>query len=123
MFYRSTALAGIDAEALASLSIISYTVLERIGRSREYGEVTAGRHGLQRLNMEAKALFRFRQELLTKKVAVQQAMSMVVSGKSHNCYLLHIPRFYSLKPTKTVNIMTKMFEMLKVSFKIVQLFV
>ena len=91
-------------------------VLERIGRSRENGEVTAGKHGLQRLNMDGKTLFRFKQELLAKKLVVQQAVALVVGGKSQNGYLLHIPRFYSFKPTRTVNVMTKIVESLKVSF-------
>lgn len=95
--------------------INSYLVLERIGRSREHGEVTQGKHGLSRLNMPCKSAFYFRKRLLADGLIVKQPMSMKVSNRMTLGTLLHLPRFYCLRQSKLIIMMKKLIQVLKVS--------
>ena len=108
-------MAGIHAESLGSLVINSYMVLERIGRSREHGEVTQGKQGLSRLNIPCKSAFYFRKRLLADGLIVKQPMSMKVSNRMTLGTLLHLPRFYSLKQSKLIVMMKKLVQVLKAS--------
>ena len=51
-------------------------MLERIGRSRELGEVTQGKHGLSRLNIQPKSAFYFRKKLLADGLLMKQVMPL-----------------------------------------------
>lgn len=48
---RSAALGGDRCDIIDSLVITSYVYLERIGRSRDLGEVTQGKHGKTRAHL------------------------------------------------------------------------
>ena len=71
---RNAALAGVQTDVLETLVINSYIMLERIGRARELGEVTQGRHGLSRLNIQPKSAFYFRKRLLADGLIVKQVI-------------------------------------------------
>ena len=109
-------MAGIHAESLENLVINSYILLERIGRSREHGEVTPGKHGLSRLQISPKSSFYFRKKLLTDGLIVKQPIAMKVGNKSIHGTLLHLPRFYNLKLPKLMVMMKKLVQVLKVSY-------
>jgi hypothetical protein len=109
-------LAGIHAESLANLVINSYILLERIGRSREHGEVTSGKHGLARLQIPPKSSFHFRKKLLADGLVVKQPICIKVKNKSTHGTLLHLPRFYKLHLPKMVILIKKLVQALKVSY-------
>ena len=69
---RSYSLAGERCDLLESFSLTSYIVLERIGRARDLGEVTQGKHGLSRLNIPPKSAFYFRKCLLADRFIIKQ---------------------------------------------------
>lgn len=73
---REYSLAGVRAEDLETLVINSYVMLERIGRSREHGESTQGKHGLSRLNIPPKSAFYFRKRLLANGILVKQVNTL-----------------------------------------------
>ncbi len=75
---RNVALAGVQTGVLETLAINSYIMLERIGRSREHGDVTQGRHGLSRLNIQPKSAFYFRKRLLADGLIVKQVTCSLV---------------------------------------------
>jgi hypothetical protein len=82
---RNVALAGVQTGVLETLAINSYIMLERIGRSREHGDVTQGRHGLSRLNIQPKSAFYFRKRLLADGLIVKQVTFNLV-------FVIHIFR-------------------------------
>lgn len=69
---RNHFLGGGRCDTLKDLALTSYIVLERIGRARELGEVTQGKHGLSRLNIPPKSAFYFRKCLLADRFIVKQ---------------------------------------------------
>lgn len=75
---RNAALAGARTGVLETLVLNSYIMLERIGRSREHGEVTQGKHGLSRLNIVPKSAFYFRKKLLADGLIVKQVSYGIV---------------------------------------------
>jgi hypothetical protein len=110
---RSTAIAGINAEALESLSITSYVLLEKIGRSRDHGEVSTGKNGLlNKLQISHQALVHQKKELLDFIVAqpISMKLDQIVVGT-----LFALPRFYSFKATQITNLISRVIEILKVS--------
>lgn len=93
---RNFALAGDLCDNLENLVLNSYIVLERIGRSRELGEVTQGKIGLSRLNIPPKSAFYFRKCLLNEKLIMKQ----VTQSKSLGvCFtVLPLVQFRNLSP-------------------------
>ena len=69
---RHFALGGGRCDNLENLVLTSYIVLERIGRARDLGEVTQGKHGLSRLNIPPKSAFYFRKRLLADHFIMKQ---------------------------------------------------
>jgi hypothetical protein len=92
---RNVALAGVQTGVLETLSINSYIMLERIGRSREHGDVTQGRYGLSRLNIQPKSAFYFRKTLLADGLIVKQVISysmiFINSDSLNHCSVLLLP--------------------------------
>ncbi|XP_045025411.1 general transcription factor 3C polypeptide 1 isoform X2 [Daphnia magna] len=110
---RNVALAGVQTGVLETLAINSYIMLERIGRSREHGDVTQGRYGLSRLNIPPKSAFYFRKRLLADGLIVKQPISMRVSNRNVLGTLLHLSRFYSLRLPKLLYLIKRLIQILK----------
>lgn len=78
---RNVALAGVHTNVLETLAINSFIMLERIGRAREHGEVTQGKHGLSRLNIPPKSSFYFRKGLLAHGLIAKQVCLLDIWSK------------------------------------------
>ncbi|EFX77102.1 hypothetical protein DAPPUDRAFT_321692 [Daphnia pulex] len=110
---RNVVLAGVQTGVLETLAINSYVMLERIGRSREHGDVTQGRHGLSRLNIQPKSAFYFRKRLLADGLIVKQPISMRIGNRNVLGTLLHLTRFYSLRLPKLLDLIKRLIQILK----------
>ena len=72
---RNYALVADRTYIIDNLGLTSYVILERIGRSRDHGEVTQGKFGLSRLNIPPKSAFYFRKRLLEDKIITKQVIT------------------------------------------------
>ena len=110
---RSVALGGDRSDIVDGLVITSYIVLERIGRSRDLGEVTQGKHGLSRLNIPPKSAFYYRKRLLEDRFIIKQPISMRINNRNVLGTLLHLPRFYNQRLPKLLVLIKRIVEILK----------
>lgn len=104
---RTKVLLNPIADPKLELTPAQYCLLERIGRSREHGEITQGKVSLQIISRDPKILFYNRKILLENKLISKQAF-YVKTNPAHQTTgsLLHLNRFYNEKKTKT-QIMTE----------------
>lgn len=72
---RNYALVADRTYIIDNLGLTSYVILERIGRSRDHGEVNQGKFGLSRLNIPPKSAFYFRKRLLEDKIITKQVIT------------------------------------------------
>lgn len=116
IIFRNIALAGVNSStSLESLSTESYIMLERIGRSREHGEVTIGKHALNyQLGLTPQSALSFCLDLLNSGLITQQAMLMKVNTRTLIGELLHLPRFFFCKEQNLLQLMRQLIQVLKV---------
>lgn len=74
----------------------AYCILERIGRSRHFGEATSGNFSLNDFVKDSKLLHYFRNILLQNKLVVRQKLQAKVRGQRISGQLFHLPRFFVL---------------------------
>ncbi|KAG8182950.1 hypothetical protein JTE90_003328 [Oedothorax gibbosus] len=113
---RLLSLIGTEANPLMDLSLESYCLLERIGRSRYLGEVTQGEGGLLSLKAPfCKQLHYYRKKLSDKGLITKQMHYMKMNrGQTSNGCLFHLTRFYVQRKTKMATLMKKLCDLLKV---------
>lgn len=99
---RNKALGLQNAKSLDKLSNIHYCMLERIGRARYLGEVTAGKNSLQQMS-DSKNLFYLRKILLVNGLITKQSFCTKFAKGNTSALLFHLTRFHrEHKPTKTI---------------------
>jgi general transcription factor 3C polypeptide 1 len=70
-----------------------FCILERIGRSRKFGEAMSGSFSLNDLVKDSKLLHYFRNALLKNQLVVRQQVQMKIRGQNVCGQLFHLPRF------------------------------
>ncbi|GJQ73435.1 hypothetical protein Trydic_g13797 [Trypoxylus dichotomus] len=109
---RNKALGLEQAKSLDKLLNVHYCMLERIGRGRTLGEVTAGRNSLQQMS-QSKTLFYLRKTLLANGLITKQCFYIKSQKGYTSALLFHLTRFYKPhKPTKLV-LMEQIIDILK----------
>nr|XP_022298203.1 general transcription factor 3C polypeptide 1-like [Crassostrea virginica] len=105
---RFTALCGEELEPskLYNMSDLNYCILERIGRSRQAGEMSIGDNSLQVFNIIPKSMFYLTLRLI-KLGAIRKQSLTVYNKKGQNSLrrLFHLTRFYQQYQSK-YNILT-----------------
>ncbi|KAL7031565.1 hypothetical protein ACKWTF_007059 [Chironomus riparius] len=71
-----------------------YCILERIGRSRYFGETTSGPYSLNDYVKDSKLLHYFRMCLLKNNLVFRQQIFQRMNSKSQITQLFHIPKYY-----------------------------
>lgn len=71
-----------------------YCILERIGRSRYFGETTSGPYSLNDYVKDIKLLHYFRMCLLKNNLVFRQQIFQRINNKSQVTQLFHIPKYY-----------------------------
>nr|CAC86372.1 transcription factor TFIIICalfa [Chironomus tentans] len=71
-----------------------YCILERIGRSRYFGETTSGPYSLNDYVKDSKLLHYFRMCLLKNNLVFRQQIFQRMNNKSQITQLFHIPKYY-----------------------------
>jgi hypothetical protein len=90
-------------------------MLERIGRSRQHGEVTVGKRSLNiELNISLKTALSCCLDLLKSNLITKQPMLMITSNRTVLGDLLHLPRFFCYKEQKLLELMRQLLQILKV---------
>lgn len=82
---------GLEVELSNS---IMYCVLERIGRSRHYGELSSGPNSLNTILKDNQALHYLRSYLIKNRLICKQQLLFKANSKSSLNYLMHLPRFF-----------------------------
>lgn len=116
---RLLSLIGTEANPLMDLTLESYCMLERIGRSRYFGEVTQGEGGLLSLKAPfCKQLHYYRKKLSEKGLITKQMHYMKMKrGQTSNGCLFHLTRFYVQRKTKMANLMKRLCDLLKLKLR------
>uniref|UniRef100_A0A1Y1N2E0 Uncharacterized protein n=3 Tax=Photinus pyralis TaxID=7054 RepID=A0A1Y1N2E0_PHOPY len=95
-------------------SSIQYCLLERIGRSRTFGEITQGKVSLQVISKDPKTLFYNRKILSENNVIMKQPFNIkTLYGNHISGTLLHLYRFYNEQKTKTEVMTQQIVEVLR----------
>ena len=76
------------------MATLTYSILERIGRSREQGQNTLGKVSLRACKISPKDLFYHRKALLKHGLVIKQVTSIRVNNCNTHSLLFHLPRFY-----------------------------
>ncbi|KAK5648994.1 hypothetical protein RI129_003886 [Pyrocoelia pectoralis] len=104
---RKKAIVHALADPNVEFSSIQYSLLERIGRARTFGEITQGKISLQVISKDPKTLFYNRKILSENNLITKQPFNIKTPTGSHlSGTLLHLYRFYNEQKTKT-QIMTQ----------------
>lgn len=90
----------------------AYCILERIGRSRYFGETTSGEFSLNDYIKDSKLLHYFRKLLLKNQLVIRQQLQVKVNGKRLGCQLFHLPRFYVVIQASNMIVTEKIFQFL-----------
>lgn len=90
----------------------TYCFLERIGRSRYFGEATSGPNSANDLVKDSKLLHYFRNQLLKNNLVMRQQIQSKVRGKNVQIQLFHLPRFFVMVQVSSMVITEKLFNYL-----------
>lgn len=88
-------------------------MLERIGRSRKLGEVTAGKISLQVICRDSKTLFYYRKILLKNNLISKQTFNLKFGNLNSVGGLFHLHRFYNERKCKRQIIIEQLVDVLK----------
>lgn len=91
----------------------AYCILERIGRSRYFGETTSGKFSLNDFVKDSKLLHYFRNSLLKNNLVIRQNINQKIRGRVICTQLFHIPRFYIMVRTTNMVQVEKLLTYLK----------
>lgn len=90
-----------------------YCILERIGRSRYFGEATSGPFSLNEFIKDSKLLHYFRNCLLNNKLVVRQQIQTTSRGQKISSQLFHLQRFQVLVRATNLLITERLFHFLE----------
>ncbi|CRL02354.1 CLUMA_CG015427, isoform A [Clunio marinus] len=90
-----------------------YCVLERIGRSRCFGEATSGQFSLSEFLKDHTLIHYYRNSLCKNHLITRQHFLARVRGAQINCQVLHLPRFYTAIQTNNMVMTERLFDFLK----------
>lgn len=91
---------GRDCE----MNNITYCILERVGRSRHFGEATSGKFSLNDFVKDSKLLHYFRGQMMTNNLVARQTVQQKIRGKFVQIQLFHLPKYFVLiEVSGTVN--------------------
>lgn len=89
-----------------------YCLLERIGRSRYFGEMTSGKCSINEYVKDSKLLHYHRNILIKYKLATRQTFQRKQNNKVFCGALLHLPRFFNIIKDTSMVMVEKLFEYL-----------
>ncbi|CAO1413423.1 unnamed protein product [Diamesa serratosioi] len=89
-----------------------YCLLERIGRSRYFGEMTSGTCSINEFVKDSKLLHYHRSILIKYKLATKQSFQRKYKNKVFCGALLHLPRFYNIVKDSSTVMVEKLYEFL-----------
>lgn len=96
------------------LTLTQYILLERIGRSRQMGEITQGKVSLAAMGDNPKSMFYHRKRLLKLNLITKQPHQQKgCRGQTQNGSLLHLTRFYVERRSKFIMMIQRAVEILK----------
>ncbi|XP_044265440.1 uncharacterized protein LOC123011855 isoform X2 [Tribolium madens] len=109
---RNKALIDEEADPNIDLLDLEYCILEKIGRSRDQGEITQSKIPL--IN-DSKKAYHKRKILLNYSLIVQQNFNMKSQSSNQNISggLVHLKRFYSRRETKPIVLMKRIANILR----------
>ena len=91
----------------------AYCVLERIGRSRHFGELTSGPFSINEFVKDSKLIHYFRNTLVKSELVVRQYIQMKIRGVNVSGQLFHLPRYQVLIRATKILKTEQLFEFLK----------
>lgn len=91
----------------------AYCILERIGRSRFFGEATSGLFSLNDFVKDSKLLHYFRNSLLKNQLVVRQHLQTRARGQLISGQLFHLPRFHIVIRASNMVMTEMVFDFLK----------
>lgn len=89
-----------------------YCLLERIGRSRYFGEMTSGTCSINEFVKDPKLLHYHRGILIKYKLVTRQTFQRKYKNKVFCGSLLHLPRFHNIVKDSAIVMVEKLFEFL-----------
>lgn len=93
---RNAVLIPSNVGRVCDINNHAYCILERIGRSRYFGETTSGSFSLLDFVKDSKLLHYFRTSLLKNNLVFKQQIVLRHSGKSSITQIFHIPKYYTV---------------------------
>lgn len=90
----------------------AYCILERIGRSRYFGETTSGPFSLLDFVKDSKLLHYFRTCLLKNNTVLRQQIVQRINNKSLITQIFHLPKYYVVVRTSELLQVEKLFAFL-----------
>lgn len=109
---RSSVLIPKNLNREIDLNNAVYCLLERIGRSRYFGEMTSGTCSINEFVKDPKLLHYHRNILIKCKLVTRQTFQRKVKNKVFCGSLLHLPRFYNIVKDSAIVMVEKLFEFL-----------
>lgn len=91
----------------------SYCILERIGRSRYFGETTSSSVSLNDLIKDSKLLHYFRNSLIKNQLVTRQTLQAKIRGQVMCTQLFHLPRFHNIIRASNMLLTEQLFDFLK----------
>ncbi|KAL3287445.1 hypothetical protein HHI36_001916, partial [Cryptolaemus montrouzieri] len=92
-----------------------YGLLERVGRSRKFGELTQGKVSILNMIKDSRSIFHIRKSLEKKKLLKKQffILRSLTAAQNKTGKLLHLPRFYRTQKSKTLLLIEEVVELLR----------
>lgn len=90
----------------------TYCILERIGRSRYFGEATSGPFSLNDFVNDSKLLHYFRRQLMKNMLVEKQTIQQKLRGKVIQVQLFHLPKYFELIQVTSKCLTEKLFQFL-----------
>lgn len=109
---RNSAIIPKNVGREVELNNHAYCILERIGRSRYFGEATSGEFSLNDFIKDSKLLHYFRNTLLKNQLVIRQQLQARIRGKNMICQLFHLPRFHIVVRASNMLLTEKLFQLL-----------
>lgn len=101
--------AGLDCD----INNHAFCILERIGRSRHFGEMTSGPFSINDFVKDSKLIHYFRNTLLKHGLVVRQHIQKKVRGQKMYSQLFHLPRYLVIIRTGIALHTEMLFELLQ----------
>ncbi|CAH0548899.1 unnamed protein product [Brassicogethes aeneus] len=112
---RKNAIMFEGSDPITELNDIEYGIIERLGRARQYGEITRGHISLQSLIPDSKSLHHYQNNFIKYDLIRKQVFYIknLMTDKLRQGRLLHLTRFYNLQKTKRLKIAEQVINLMK----------